>query len=89
MIHNSKANRRENRTFLRRPNKTSAKETKMSWPAKGADAANWASGTEHTTRRERRNNKRVLAAPEFSAAERRTCTYGGWAAEGGESAQPQ
>lgn len=74
MIHNSKANRRENRTFLIRPNKTSVKETKMSWPAKGGQYSNWPLGTAW---RERWSNKHVLAAPEFSVAEIRTCTYGG------------
>ena len=90
MLHNSKANRTENRTFLSRPSKTWVKE-RLQWVSlqKGASDATQASGTKPTAERgEHWRKEYVLAARGFSMAEIRTLHMGvgrrGW----GQSTQP-
>ena len=86
MIHNSKANRREKRTFLTRPNKTSVKKTEGAWPAKGPVKPLGASGTKHTAERGpgKEGARFGSSAPGFSVAEIRTY-WGGW---GGSAPHP-
>lgn len=60
----------------------------MSWPAKGGRRGEWASSTERTARRGHWSDGPVLAAPEFSVAEIRTCTCGGGQQGAGKAPNP-
>jgi len=91
LLHNSKANRTENRTFLSRPSKTWVKQS-LQWVSlqKGASDATQASGTKPTAERgEHWRRQYVLADHGFSMAEIRTLhTAGGQGRVGGKSTQP-